>query len=395
MMERRASRSGQQELPLPDEVLAAPVLVATPDAFQAMLVALAGEPALALDTESDSLYRYYYKVCLIQISTPTTDYLVDPLSLPDISQLGQIMANPAVQKVFHAAENDILVLKRDFGFQFAHIFDTMLAARILGWRRVGLAALLAEHFGVALDKRTQLTDWGRRPLSTEQLRYARLDSHYLLPLRDLQVRELQARRRWREAQEAFAALSHVEYVEKSFAPDGFWRVKGARELGPRELAVLRELYLWRDSQARALDRPPFRVLNDEMLVRLSRQQPRRLDELPLPRRQAARFGPAILAAIARGQVAPIPEPPSRRDDDRPDPLTLACFDQLRAWRARRAAERGVDSDLILTNEALMAIARRAPATLAELASLQVMGTWKLEEYGAEILQVVRGARRRG
>ena len=147
-------------------------LLDTPAALEALSVELRGEPALALDTESDSLYRYHYRVCVIQLSTATADYILDPLNLPDLALLGTWLADPTVEKVFHAAENDILVLKRDFGFAFARIFDTMLAARILGWQRVSLAALLAEQYGVKLDKRAQLTDWGRRPLSREQLSYA-------------------------------------------------------------------------------------------------------------------------------------------------------------------------------------------------------------------------------
>ena len=176
-----------------------PVLVDSPPAFGEMIAALSGQPLLALDTESDSLYRYFFKVGLIQISTPATDYLVDPLRLPDLTPLGDILADPAVEKVFHAAENDILMLKRDFSFRFANVFDTMLAARILGWKQVSLAALLAQHFDVTLDKRAQLTDWGHRPLDAAQLSYARLDTHYLLPLRDLLIAELRQRRRWREA----------------------------------------------------------------------------------------------------------------------------------------------------------------------------------------------------
>jgi len=183
-------------------------LVDTPAAFASLLDVLWSQPALALDTESNSLYRYHYQVCLIQISSATADYLVDPLRLRNLQPLADILANPAVQKVFHAAENDILMLKRDFGFAFANIFDTMLAARILGWSKVGLAALLHQHFGLTLDKRAQLTDWGQRPLTSAQLRYARLDSHFLLPLRDLIVNALRERKRWREAQEALT-LCHM------------------------------------------------------------------------------------------------------------------------------------------------------------------------------------------
>jgi ribonuclease D len=370
-----------------------PVLVDSIPAFEEMIAALRGQPLLALDTESDSLYRYFFKVGLIQISTPATDYLVDPLRLPDLTPLGDIMADPAVEKVIHAAENDILMLKRDFSFRFANVFDTMLAARILGWKQVSLAALLAQHFGVKLDKRAQLTDWGHRPLDAAQLSYARLDTHFLVPLRDLLSAELRQRRRWREAQDAFSALPQVTYVEKPFDPEGFWRIKGARDLRGNELAVLRQLYLWRDEQARKLDRPPFKVLGNDRLVEMSQRQPARLADLPLSARQIELFGRSLLAAIAAGRAAPPPLPPVRSSNGngRPTPEALARFDQLRAWRVRRAADRAVDADLILNNDALMTIARAAPATLEALAALDVMGTWKMEEYGPDLLRVIEAS----
>jgi ribonuclease D len=366
------------------------VLVDSRASFDQMMAVLREQPAVALDTESDSLYRYFYRVCLIQISLPEMDYLVDPLRVPDLEPLGALLADPAYQKVFHAAENDIITLKRDFGFSFANLFDTMVAARILGWRQVGLAALLEKHFGVTLDKRTQLTDWGQRPLSKTQLSYARFDSHYLLPLRDLLTAELQRRGRWREAQESMASLATVTYVEKPFDPDGFWRIKGARDLQPGELAVLRELYLWRDGQARAANRPPFKVIGDDSLLRLSQRQPRHLSDLRLSERQVDHYGDSLLAVIRRAQDAPPPQPPARQrgGNGRPDPSVTARFDRLRTWRANRAAERGVEADVVMTNDALMAIARTAPPTLEELASLEILGPWKLEEYGAELLEVL-------
>lgn len=355
-----------------------------------MIEALSDQPALAVDTESNSLYRYHYRVCMIQISTVDTDYLLDPLRLTDIRAFGKLLADPAIQKVFHAAENDILMLKRDFAFGFANIFDTMLAARILGRRQVSLAALLQQHFGVILDKHVQLTDWGRRPLTPAQLSYARLDSHYLIPLRDLFSIALKEHKRWREAQEAFEGLPAVSYVEKAFDPDAFWRIKGARDLAPSELAVLRELFLWRDDQARLLDRPPFKVLGDETLIHLSRLQPEHPFELPFSPRQIDQFGLDVLNAIARGRHALPPAPPVRpqNGNGRPDPQVQARFDRLRAWRAERAAERQVDADIVMTNEALMAIARAAPISLDALANVGVLGAWKLQEYGADLLSAL-------
>ncbi len=387
-----ATNLAQQEGQAPKS-LPAPVLIDTPAAFASMLDTLTTQPALALDTESNSLYRYHYRVCLIQISTTDVDFLLDPLRLNDIGPLGKLLANETIQKVFHAAENDILMLKRDFGFSFANIFDTMLAARILGWPRVGLAALLSQHFGVTLDKRAQLTDWGQRPLTTAQLSYARLDSHYLLALRDLLSDALRSRKRWREAQETFDGLPQVTYTEKPFDPEGFWRIKGARDLAPNELAVLRELYLWRDEQARAIDRPPFKVLGDQVLLRFSRLQPQHLHELGLSPRQVDQIGKRLLAVIERGRCAPPPAPPARphNGNGRPDPEVQARFDKLRAWRAQRAAGRQVDADIVLTNDALMSISRAAPTTFEALANVGVMGEWKLQEYGPDLLRVLNAS----
>jgi ribonuclease D len=373
-----------------DDSLLPPCLVDGAVAFAEMLNDLRGEPVVAIDTESDSLYRYFHKVCLLQISTPRVDYLVDPLCIPDIAPLGPVFADPGVEKVFHAAENDILLLQRDFGFGVVSVFDTMLAARILGRPKVSLAGLLDERYGIKLDKHMQLTDWGHRPLTPKQLSYARLDTHFLLPLRGTLEIELRDARRWREAQEAFAALQQVSFVEKPFDPEGFWRNREARNLSPAELAVLKELYLWRDKQARSWDRPPFKVLSDEMLARLSRGKPQQPEDLPLDPRQTREFGPAILAAIARGRTAPVPAPPVRTQNGagRPDAATLDRYDRLREWRTRRASERGVEADVVLTNQVLMSIARAAPANLEQLAALEVMGAWKLEEYGAELLDAL-------
>ena len=175
-------------------------------------------------------------------------------------------ADPSIQKVFHAAEYDFLSLKRDYGFTFANLFDTMIAARILGWSRYGLGTLLAEYFDVTMDKRFQRYNWGQRPLSQKALTYARFDTHYLLSLRDIQLTELERRHRLREAMDAFERETHVQPSPKIFDPDDFWRIKGTKDLEPQQQAVLRELYVLRDKIARRIDRPPFKVVNDSTNV---------------------------------------------------------------------------------------------------------------------------------
>ena len=167
-------------LPLP---AAAPVWVATQQDLQEMTGSISTEPVLAIDTESNSLFAYRERVCLVQISTPATDYLVDPLSITDLSPLAPIFANRTQQKIFHAAEYDVICLKRDYRFEIHNVFDTMIAARILGEPQVGLGSMLSTYFSITLDKRYQRADWAKRPIPPAMLDYARMDTHFLFALK--------------------------------------------------------------------------------------------------------------------------------------------------------------------------------------------------------------------
>lgn len=366
-------------------------LLSTPAALARALAELRRAGRFALDTESNSLYAYHYRVCLIQISTSEADYLIDALALPNQQSLVDLAADPQIEITMHAAENDVLMLHRDFAFRSARIFDTLWAARILGWKQVSLAALLRDRFGVEVDKRMQRTDWGRRPLSPDQLAYARLDTHYLLPLRDQLEAELQARGRWQEAQELFAELTKITWEEKD-APS-FWRLPGAWDLEPRQQAVLKALFDWRETTAAQRNLPPFKVLGNETLIALAQTQPETVSALlgirGLPRHLPERTARALLRVVREGQQSPVPAPPERSYGQRPDNGALARFDRLRGWRARQAEHRQVDADVILTNQVLMAIARANPPDLAALQDSGLLGPWKLEAYGAEILQAMR------
>lgn len=349
------------------------------------------QPAVAVDTESDSLYSYFEKVCLIQLSTTDQDYLIDPLVV-DVSSLAPLFASQTIQKVFHAAEYDFLSLKRDYGFAFHNLFDTMLAARILGWSQYGLGTLLKQHFGVKLDKRFQRYNWSQRPLSPEALQYARQDTHYLLKLRDIQLEELRRSQRLREAEEAFERLTHVEPTLKEFDPEDFWRVKNARSLESRQQAVLRELFIVRDTIARRIDRPPFKVMNDSVLVTLAKAQPHNEATLKGVKGVGAnlvRHNQAeILAAIQRGKSLPPPPPPTNHHL-RPDDRILHRYEELRQWRNSLAAKRGVEPDVIMNNQTLMNIARRNPRSMKTLTRIGVLGDWQRETYGEELLEILK------
>jgi ribonuclease D len=256
-----------------------PVWVARPEALRKMVQNLSGHSRVAIDTESNSLYAYQEQVCLIQISVPDTDYLLDPLALPDLSILEPLMADPQVEKIFHAAEYDLICLKRDFGFEVNHIFDTMQAGRILGRKEVGLASMLKNEFGLQLEKRYQRANWGARPLTPAMLAYARLDSHYLIDLRDRLAAELTEKGLSDLAEEDFAHLIRVGVPNNDTQPNNCWRLASGRDLSLSQCAVLQALLDFRDRQAQRINTPPFKVLSNQTLIDIATASPRTGEQL--------------------------------------------------------------------------------------------------------------------
>jgi len=353
---------------------------------------LGGVPGIGVDTEADSFHSYREKTCLIQISTRDSDFIIDPLALTDLSPLASVFGDPAVLKIFHAAENDVANLKRDFALRTRHLFDTHAAARILGIKQVGLADLLRAHFGVESNKRLQRYPWATRPLDPAALNYAAADSHYLLPLRDILHRQLLDAGRTEEAEEEAERLEGATASMRVFDPESFWRIKGAATLAPAQRAALRELYVWRDRQAAAADRPPFRVAPDSALVAVAEALPPDQDSLRsvsgLPSSLVERYAYGLLAAVRRSRDKVVPLPPKRA---RPDDAVLTRYEALRSWRRGMAAERGVEHDVVISNAVLQALAERNPADASELAAAAVIGPWKLRTYGPALLTVLRAA----
>ncbi|MEX1018289.1 MAG: HRDC domain-containing protein [Litorilinea sp.] len=395
-----------------------PTLVQQPDELTQILPRLLDSPQIAIDTESDSLYSYHPRVCLIQITIPApgaaasaatasrdtddladmdldvVDFLIDPLGVPDLRPLQPVVADPAREIIMHAAENDILLLQRDFDFTFGQMFDTQLAARILGWPRAALAAILEERFGVKSDKRMQRTDWGRRPLSADQIAYAQMDTHYLLALVAQQKAELRAADRWEEAQEAFGFLTQLDFFAREESTRTVWQMKESRAV-PREATnVLQALWTWRETEAARRNIPPFKIFTNQVLVDLAQEQPSRVHALRdvkgISEGHLKRYGENLVEAIRQGQRAPLPDlPESTRPDQIPDKDIQARFDALRKWRTATAEARGVAPDIVFNNEALMEMAKRQPQSEAALQEISNIGPWKARTYGPAIFEVLR------
>ncbi|NPA93399.1 MAG: ribonuclease D [Chloroflexi bacterium] len=365
-----------------------PIWIDTAEALQTLANDLLREPHIGVDTEANSLHAYREQVCLLQFSTPTADYLVDPLALDDLSPLAPVFASPHVEKIFHAAEYDILGLHRDFGFTFNNLFDTMVSARILGYEKVGLGALLEQHFGIRLAKRFQKADWGQRPLPPEMLDYARLDTHFLIPLRNILYRQLEAKDLLPLAQEDFARLTHP--LEGTGRPP-LWQ-RGGHHLTPQQTAVLEALWRYRESEAEHRDVPPFKILDDKTLVALARALPRSRGDLQrvpgMSPGRIRRYGKRVLEVIKQGLNAP---PQILQRPPRPDDAYLARLEALRRWRQTAAKAMGVPSDVVLPKSHMQAIAAANPTTLDELRPLMADIPWRFAKFGAEILQVLAAA----
>lgn len=365
-------------------------LITTPAQLKELRKTLLSLPVVAVDTESNSLFAYREQVCLIQFSTPDEDYLVDPLALGDISELGQVFKSKKTEKIFHAAEYDLLTMKRDFGFEFCNLFDTMLAARIVGRKKIGLGTLLEEEFGVKVEKKYQRANWGRRPLPPEMQLYARLDTHYLIRLRNLFDEALKNVGRRELAQDDFVRLCQVNGTVPEPQGVDVWRINGMRSLNPQQVTILRHLAEYREEIAIKRDRPLFKVIGDRTLVAIAENQPKNLNELlKLPGmsdNQVRRHGKALLRAVREGEQ----DKPSYRKSSPPiDDRVMLLIEALRDWRKKTARSLGVESDVVLPRLLLEKIAYKQPENKAELNEILAESPWRSKHYGERIWSVVK------
>ncbi|HYK88890.1 MAG TPA: HRDC domain-containing protein [Acidobacteriota bacterium] len=371
--------------------------VDTNEGFRKVLENLAAAPRMAIDIEADSLYHYFEKVCLIQVSTDQSTYVLDPLAITDLARLAPIMSNSAVEKVFHAASYDVFCLRRDFGFIFARIFDTHLAAQFAGYEFLGLSPLMEKLLGISHSKRRQRDDWSRRPLASEQLEYAAMDTHHLLHLRDVLEKQLRDKGRLSWVQEEFEAAVASEMTEREFDPEGFRRIKGSRELAPRDLVVLRALYLLRDRYAREMDTPPFKVMNNSVLIDLARRPPRSVHEMfkrpGVSYRVARRHAGEILSVIeeTRSEDPSHLELPARPAWKPPSHEARVRLEHLRSWRQAKAAELNLQVGVVFPGVLLENLSIFPPVDLESLAGLPGMRRWRIREFGADILRILNNS----
>ena len=350
----------------------------------------AGE--IALDTEGDSLHHYPERLALVQIGLPDgAVWLVDPIALTDLAALSPVFTDPARMLILHAGDNDLVHLKRRYGLTFASVFDTAIAARFLGGKALGLDVLLETYLGVALPPSRQKDDWSRRPLDAAQLTYAAADVQHLFALRARLIEELAKIGRLAWVEEECAALAAQPAPERPADPDAWLGVKGARDLSPRGLAVMRELFALREQLARAADRPPFKILGEDTLLRIAQTLPPDAATLGtlagVTPRVLGRWGTALLGAVERGLALAeddLPVIPRRPRPVIPGAMSRR-IDKLRRWRVTAVERIGLEPGVVLPNRLITAVAAAAPRTLEELGAVEGVRRWRVETLGSDLL----------
>ena len=370
-----------------------PVYLDTSSTVDAFLISIANARILALDTEGASFHRFVDRIYLLQLSTREHTAIIDPMPIGTPALLGNLLEDRDVEVVFHDADYDLRLLQQDYRWHVRNIFDTRVAAQLLGIRAFGLAALLERYFGVKLDKKHQRADWSMRPLPQGMLDYAAQDTIHLLELRDRLKHDLEHAGRWDWAREEFSLLEGTKWGDDDSA-NAFLRIKGARDLTRRELAILRELVPWRDGIARQLDRATFRVIGNEQLLEIARQQPVARDVLAaikgMPRSLLDSRGGELLEAIKRGLAVPdadLPRFPKAARWDR-DPDFDVRVSALKTVRDEAATRLDLDPGVLCARDRLEAVARKNPRNRDELETIVELRQWQRAVLGESFLNAL-------
>ncbi|MDH3443692.1 MAG: HRDC domain-containing protein [Deltaproteobacteria bacterium] len=349
------------------------VYVREPAAMESLIRNIVISERVAVDTEADSLHNYFEKVCLIQLSLEGEHYLVDPLTDVNLSVFLDALADKPL--VLHGGDYDLRMLRASTGFRpRGEVFDTMIAAQLLGIEQIGLAALIERSFDIIIPKDGQKSDWSRRPLSEMQLRYAINDTRFLEPLAGHLGRELRQRGRIDWHKESCRAMVESTGRDRLRAPELAWRIKGSGRLTRRQLAYLRELWHWRDQRARRANTPSFKIFGNQQILDLVQW----LDSHPamplqqgpkLPRNIRGTLQRTLEEAIARVAGLDPAQWPERIKLERPDAAPADVIQRLNALRgecARIAKELEIAAGTLAPKAALEAIAWSRPQTVDEI-----------------------------
>lgn len=354
--------------------------------MQDMIEKMLPAESIALDMEADSLHHYYEKVCLIQLTIGTSNFIVDPLCGINLTAFLNMLASKPL--ILHDAGYDLRMLRNSFGFVTeCSVFDTMLAAQLLGYERLGLVALIERFFDISLPKQDQKSNWSKRPLTKDQLQYASDDTFYLHEIAALLESELKRLGRFHWHQQACEKMIYSAALEKLPAdPDNIWRIKGSSRLQPLQLTLLRAIWHWRDKQARAADLPPFKVMGNQFILKLTQlfaadSRTSLTSVRGLPRTCAGKRLKLLENAIDDALNTPCEEYAQRRKrkhSKHSPPDTQPVAEELREHCQRIAEGFDIAPQLIATRAMIASVANHRPRGIDEIISCSGMMNWQAE-----------------
>ncbi len=361
--------------------------------WEKVLKIISIEPKIALDLEGNSLYEYPGEVCLIQISVRGYDFLLDPLANFSFSELGELLSDPNILKIFHASEYDLKMLWNQYKWSVTNLFDTMWAGKLLGCKQLGLVSLLKTFLNVQHDKKFQKSNWKNRPLSHQQMSYAYRDSHYLIPLSEVLQKQLEEKGLWEEAQEIFNDFAKdiiLEEVEQKTIQ--FYKTFRSKLLPEKNMKVLQELFFYRDDLGKSLHILPNKLISNKCLFNIAKKIPNTIDELnQIPGSSSIphKVGKQELLKIiqkSKNTNETILLPKTDNDPKIKNYVTI-----LMNWRKKKSITRNIDSDAILPKNKVFLLAIYAPKTFTELEKLNILGPVRLKMYGEEIIEIFKKA----
>lgn len=370
-------------------------MVETPEALDEALAIWSQVPAIGVDTEANSFFAYHERMCLLQVSTDDQDWIVDPIALEgQLGSLKPLFEDPSVIKIFHAAEFDLMILRKDLDIEVRGLFDTQVAMTLLRHDKTGLAALIESYYGMELNKKEQRSNWGKRPLTEEQIAYARIDTHFLTDLYRRLVKELQEADMTAAAEGEFRRQEQEILIPGPQDPQRFRKMKGARDLNGEALARLQAIFQWREEEASRRDVPLFRVLANEAMISMSARPPRNMKDLAglkgVGWKKAKRYGDDMMGAIGAvaGQSLETKVARVSPEERRKRKVMRENLDALRNWRKNVAKELGLPSERLMHRRHLEAIARALPRSANELEQVVALNDWQRQEFEASLLSTL-------
>jgi ribonuclease D len=350
--------------------------------------------AVAVDMEADSMYHFQVKVCLVQMATEKSTIVVDTLEVKNLSPLKPLFSNPDIKKIFHGADYDVRSLFRDFNIEINNLFDTELACRFLGIKETGLEAVIEKYLSITLDKKCQKKDWSKRPLPKEMMDYAAGDVKYLLTIAQVCEKELEKKGRLAWVLEECDYLSKVRPVLRDEEPL-FLKFKGAGRLKSKSLAVLEALLQFRKSIAEKKDKPLFKIIGNDPIMKITTAKPVSLRRLKgtkaLSGKQIHMYGNDLIEVVARALKIPdnnLPVYPNKKAQRLPHRVP-ARITALKSWRTSKVRTLKMDPGIICNNALITSIAIQNPVDIRAMGRIKEMKNWQKKEFGQEIISLLK------